>query len=90
MSHTLSLELNDETYAALQRRASGQGATIASYLRSYLERLYAGPLPDAECSPTEVLPASFGSVRLGNPHGSDNDGIDADLARVYANELTEP
>ncbi|HEX4591957.1 MAG TPA: hypothetical protein VH120_18610 [Gemmataceae bacterium] len=114
MSQTITVELNDETYASLARQAEVAGQTPAERLRAIAEREATatngagGPPPgdsirarieryypgvfgppdtrsDAEKrAAAEAFRRLIGAYRSGRP-GADNDLIDADLAREYAN-----
>ena len=90
MSQTLTIELSDTTYQAIERRARQAGELPARVAVSMLEQ-------QLECSGQVSKPATeaekqaarqsfellFGSVDLGYPISSENEDIDADLAREY-------
>lgn len=94
MSQTLTLELDDEIYAAIERHARSRGTSAASWLASALRRS-GGLLERIQASESslenedqriarERFESHFGKVDLGHPTGSENDAIDADLAKAYA------
>ena len=85
---TLTVVLRDETYAALGRQARASGASPAHVAAASLEQQFKGtvsPRADAEKQAArERFERHFGEVDLGHATGSDNETIDADLAREYA------
>jgi hypothetical protein len=94
MSQTLILELSDEVYTIIQRQAEGAGTSPAHWLARTLEQQYgrlpAPPSAEARRTPAEQQAARerferhFGAVDLAAATGADNEQIDADLAREYA------
>lgn len=93
MSQSLTVQLSDEAYAALRRRAQVAGASPSHVAAALLERQVkgAGALrTDAEMQAArERFERHFGEVNLGHPTGADNDSIDADLAREYSSTHSE-
>ena len=93
MSQTLILELNDEVYAALWRQAEAAGTSPASLAAASLEqqfRIEGSLRNEAEKQAArERFERHFGEVNLGYPTGADNESIDADLAREYADPHEE-
>lgn len=91
MSTPLVLHLSDDDWAALCRAAAAAGTTPEGLAEEAIQgRLgtpaeAATPATDAD-DPFERL---FGNVDLGYPTGSDNESIDADLAREYARDHEE-
>ncbi len=90
MSQSLTIELNDTTYEAIERRARQAGELPARIAATMLEQQFENsgkvtkPSTDADKQAArESLEALFGSVDLGYPIASDNEQIDADLAREY-------
>lgn len=96
MSHPLTIEVNDVTYQALQRQARAAAQSLAEVAAAALEEQFGarqGMLPaepatgDAEMQAArQRFEQHFGAVDLGCPTGVDNEGIDADLARAYADQ----
>lgn len=94
MSRTLTVEVSDEAYRAIEHRAEGAGASVASWLGGTLEKQFgalAGWRPaGSELSADELQAARerferhFGAVHVVAAVGADNELIDADLAREYA------
>jgi hypothetical protein len=76
MSHAINLELSEELYRPLLQKAASSNQTPEEWMMTNLRRLLG--LRD------EALRRHFGSVDLGHPTGTDNENIDADLARAYS------
>jgi predicted transcriptional regulator len=99
MSHTITVELSDEVYEALQRQAQAAGMSPAELVAATLGRQYRAvegqtvnqPARNSleEQAARERFERHFGAVNLGHPTGVDNEGIDADLARAYADDHEE-
>ncbi len=100
MSQTLILELSDEVYTTIQRQAAGAGTSPAHWLATTLEQQY-GPrhawrsaLQQRTAAEQQAARARFeqhfGEVDLSDATGADNDQIDADLAREYADTHEAP
>ena len=90
MSQSLTVELNDETYEAIERQAEVQGDSPCRIAATALERQFhsAGSNGTAKETPRDAdssnsLRRLFGSVSLPSAVGLDNEQIDADLAREY-------
>ena len=89
MSQVLTLELSDEVYAALKQQAEIAGISLAEWVATSLERqcdLSSNKLQtEAE---KEAARQRFrrhaGTINLGYATGSDNESIDADLAKAYS------
>jgi hypothetical protein len=76
MSYPLTVTVPDELRQALVRAASSAGQTPEEWVLSVVQQRL--PVQDPR------LRRHFGSVNLGHPTGANNGGIDADLARAYA------
>lgn len=76
MSHALVLELPDDVYQPLLEAASAADQTPEEWVVTNLRRQLV--------KPDEKLRRLFGSISLGKPTGTENEQIDADLARAYA------
>ena len=90
MSQTLTIQLNEATFAAIAREAEQAGDSPANIAASALESQFNknGSHDSAQDdSPTRLatgrLEDLFGCVSLHWPTGIDNVQIDADLAREY-------
>ena len=89
MSQIVTLQLDDQTYDALRREADLAGASIPELAAALLERQFATPLGNEALAVPERISARqrfeshFGAVDLGHPLSTDNDAIDADLAREF-------
>ncbi len=85
MSRALMVELSDEAFAALQQRARSSGAPPERVAAADLERQYGKP---ARPSDRPKVPGAFrrhfGTGHSGAPIASDNEALDAALAREYA------
>ena len=94
MSQTLTLELSDEVYTVIQRQAEAAGTSPAQWAATTLERQYsrgndwqvvrARRTEEENQAARERFERHFGEVDLGYATGVDNEQIDADLAREYA------
>jgi hypothetical protein len=87
MSQRITITLPDDVITPLSEIARAHGQTLEEFAA---ERLV-GTLPHAEARDAEAARQAeerfarwIGSVSLGHPTGSDNERIDADLAREYA------
>ncbi len=99
MSHTLTVELSDEVYAAIQRQVEeantspAQLATLSlaqHFGRGHHARQTTSLRTEAELQAArERFERHFGAVNLGYATGADNESIDADLAREYINNHEE-
>lgn len=100
MGQTLILELSDEAYTTIQRQAEVAGTSPAHWLAKTLEHQY-GRLPAWQGTLTQRTAADqhaarerferhFGEVDLAEATGADNEQIDADLAREYADTHEAP
>jgi hypothetical protein len=89
MSKTLTFEIPDDIYELLQTVAAQMGRSIETVALEWLAST--APKPRRQLTPQEVKAAEerfrqhFGAVNSGDPHSGDNERIDADLAREYAN-----
>ena len=95
MSQILKLELSDDIYDIIRRQAKSAGTSPEEWLVHSLKQKYnsantsqneISPINEAEqLIARERFERHFGEVDLGYPTGVDNESIDADLAREYAN-----
>lgn len=91
MSQHLTLELSDEVYADLQQKANSVGVSIAEWIVAVLNNQSNG-VSEALHSVAQQEEARqrfrnhAGAISLGYATGIDNENIDADLAKAYANE----
>ena len=94
MSQILTLDLSDEVYTAIRRQAEVAGTSPAHWVANALEQQYSHlcswQKPGSQQAESEKQAARerfehhFGEVNLGYATGVDNERIDADLAREYA------
>jgi hypothetical protein len=88
MNRTITLELPEGTFAALNKMAQESGTSpsewIVNYLDKHLAPLHDEPVPDEARKARERFRRHFGEVNSGDPRSGDNDRIDADLAKAYA------
>lgn len=87
MSQVLNIELSDEVYAGILHDAETEGTSPAQVAAELLALKYR---PITSCgkkleADAERFERHFGSVDLGYETGSDNEGIDRDLAHEYGN-----
>lgn len=91
MSRYLTLELSDEVYADLQQKANAVGLSIEEWLVTVLSNQSNG-LNKVMHSVAQQEEARqrfrnhAGAISLGYATGTDNESIDADLARAYTDE----
>jgi hypothetical protein len=90
---TLNLEVPDEVYAAFEQMAAACGRSLEALALESLAQLVPtpGPLPTPgeRQAARELLRRHMGALSSGDPHSGDNERIDADLAREYANTHEE-
>lgn len=87
MSRIVTVELNDATFTALQQQAEANAQSPAQLAAVALEQRFGAKrtLTEAERKlADERFERHFGAADLGHPTGVDNESIDADLARSYA------
>jgi hypothetical protein len=84
MEHKLTIILPDRIYQPLVEEALREGRTPEEEAALRLERC-SPPVNNKQVQGFS-LEQFFGSVSLGHATGADNESIDRDLARVYANE----
>ena len=92
MSQVLTLELSDADYASLRYRAQLSGVTISEWAIASLKennRLSKPKLQNEaeKQAARQRFRRHAGAINLGYATGADNESIDADLAKAYANEL---
>ncbi|HEX9989772.1 MAG TPA: hypothetical protein VGE45_15015 [Chloroflexia bacterium] len=94
MSQKLTVELSDELYTIIQHQATEANISPAQVASASLERYFheqrkvrrGSKRTEAELrAACERFERHLGSVDLGYETGSDNEEIDADLEREYAN-----
>lgn len=91
MSQQLTLEISDEVYADLQRKSNTVGVSITEWIVTLLSRqnsLVNNILlsPELQAKARSEFRSHAGAVRLGYTTDTDNDQIDADLAKAYADD----
>lgn len=89
MSQLLTLELSDDVYAALQQQADAVGLSVTEWIVTSLDQ-QRGLLTSVKLQPEEALQRLLnyaGTISLGYATGIDNESIDADLAKDYANDF---
>ncbi|MBE9062809.1 hypothetical protein [cf. Phormidesmis sp. LEGE 11477] len=97
MSQQLTLEISDEVYADLQRQSSAVGVSTAEWILSLLSRQSrisnqseavdnTSLSPELQVQARSKFRSHAGAVSLGYATDTDNDQIDADLAKAYADD----
>jgi hypothetical protein len=82
MSQTV--ELPENVYVALVEAARADGVSLTEWIEGKLPRSGLRTQSDQErAQALERLLRHAGAIDLGHPTGTDNDQIDADLAREY-------
>jgi hypothetical protein len=93
MGRVLTYEVPEELYAVLERAAQEEGIPVADWLSRYLETHLLSnhevPTEEQRRSAVQRFEECLGSISLGYPTGTDNQGIDRDLAREYAGSHSE-
>jgi len=94
MSQVITLELSDTDYAELRHRAELAGTTITEWaiasLKEHKQPIKPKLLNEIEkASARQRFRRHAGIISLGYATGADNESIDADLAKAYANDLGE-
>jgi hypothetical protein len=92
MSQVLTLELSDADYASLRYRAQLSGVSVTEWAIASLKEnnRLAKPKSQNEAekqAARQRFRRHAGAINLGYATGADNESIDADLAKAYANEL---
>lgn len=95
MSQTLRIKLSDRLYAAIRRKAETDGTSPARWVTRVLEHRLGASAVEGSPETTEEAARKrferhFGAVDLGHATGADNEQIDADLAKAYANKHEQP
>ncbi|MBD2578526.1 hypothetical protein [Oscillatoria sp. FACHB-1406] len=88
MSQSLTLELSEQVFVAIQRQAQAIGLSPAQLATTLLERQFTQAfkllLNDSEQNAARArFERHFGALALGNSTDLDNESIDADLVREY-------
>lgn len=96
MGRDLTIELSQAAYTTLERQARAAAQSPAEFAAEALEQRFGDPdrtrgheTPASEVE-TQAVRLRFerhlGAVNLGYATGVDNEAIDAELARAYADE----
>jgi hypothetical protein len=91
MSQQLTLEISDEVYADLQRKANAVGISITEWIVTVLSRQGAVANKvilslEQQDQARQKFKSHAGAISLGYATGTENEAIDADLAKAYADE----
>jgi len=97
MSQQILIEMSDQAYEALAREAAARGTTPSVVAASTLEQRFAGDngAPRTDMTQADIeegrrrFERHFGEVSVPEAVGLDNEQIDADLAREYADNHEE-
>ena len=89
MSQSLTLELSEQMFVAIQQQAQAIGVSPAQLVTTLLEcqfpQAFKLLVDDAEKNAArEKFERHFGTLKLSSSTDLDNESIDADLAREYA------
>lgn len=90
MSQTLTLELNDQFFAAIHRQAANIGIPAENLAVKLLQQNFSQifkvlPTDSEKTIRKAKFESHFGSIDLGIDINLDNDSIDTDLAKEYDN-----
>jgi hypothetical protein len=83
MPHHITIELPDNVYAELSSIALKRGKSPEETAVEELKRVMPVEKVGTDSEAMDGLLRFAGAVNLGHPTGSDNEGIDGDLAREY-------
>jgi len=90
---TLTFEVPDQVYEALEQMAAREGrpveALVLEWLASHEPKPRRDLTEDESQAAWDRLLRHAGSVESGDPRSADNERIDADLAREYADSHFE-
>jgi hypothetical protein len=91
MSQQLTLEISDEVYADLQQKSGAMGISVTEWtiaLLSRQSRVVSDILlsPELQAQAQRKFRSHAGAVSLGYATDTNNDQIDADLAKAYADD----
>lgn len=94
MSQTLTLQISEQVFAAIQRQAAALGIAPESLVATLVEQQFIQKSQrSADAVEKEVARARFerhfGTLELNDDTDVDNTRIDADLAREYAGNHEE-
>ncbi len=94
MSQILTLELNDQVFAAIQRQAENIGIPLENLAATLLEQKFSHTfrltLTDADqVSGRKKFERHFGAIDFNCATDLDNESIDADLAKEYSSTHEE-
>ena len=82
----LTYELPEALVQTLEEQAERNGHSFEDELVKYLAKELPKPSAEEMEKQRGAFERSFGFWRSGDPNSSDNERIDADLAREYAND----
>ena len=87
MNKTLTFELPEEIYEAIEQMAAKSGMPTETLVLEWLARHAARPKPrlsgEENAAAWERLRRHAGAANSGDPHSADNERIDTDLDREY-------
>ena len=92
MSQQLILEISDEIYTNLERQSSAMGVSLTDWVMTLLSRQNSivgsniNISPDLQAEARSKFKSHAGAVSLGYATDTDNDQIDADLAKAYTDD----
>lgn len=93
MSQILTLELSDQIAIAIQQQANNVGISPETLATALLEQHFSQVLPVSTDVQKELARAKFerhfGTLNIHNSTNIDNESIDTDLAKEYANNHEE-
>lgn len=91
MSKTLILEIPDEVFSSVQKRAESRDSTTEKVILEIVLNTFSkanGNLSEQEKSDAlKELMGFSGAVRSGNLRSGDNEQLDTDLAKEYGKDL---
>lgn len=88
MQRNITIQLPPEIYQPLYEAAVREGRTVEEVAAEKLRQSISALRQPLDAAGARAAEERFnrwiGAFNSGNPHSADNEGIDADLARAYA------
>lgn len=86
MSHSVTVKIPEEVYTVLLERALAAGRSVEDLVAEWVAQRAKPREPEVTAEELEARKqwlAKYGSLNPNDPNASDNERIDADLAKEY-------